>query len=46
MARVSIAARDSFFVSRESLASSQARSVEVRNVHLPSMRVRFTPREA
>src|SRR6185503_15809867 len=38
MASVSLAARDSFFGSTESRASSQARSFAVRKVHLPATR--------
>ena len=46
MASVSIAARESLRVSTVSLLSSQERSSAVRNVHLPPMRTRLTPRGA
>ena len=46
MASVSIAARESLRVSTVSLLSSQERSSAVRNVHLPPMRTRLTPRVA
>src|ERR1043165_7477141 len=46
IASVSFAARESFFGSTDSRASSQARSFAVRKVHLPAMRIRLTPRGA
>ena len=46
IASVSLAARESFFGSTDSRASSQARSFAVRKVHLPAMRTRLTPRGA
>src|SRR5216684_333070 len=46
IASVSIAARESLRVSTVSLLRSQDRSVDVRNVHLPPIRTRLTPRVA
>src|ERR1700704_5181668 len=46
IASVSLAARESFLGSTLSRASNQARSLAVRNIHLPATRTRLTPRGA
>src|SRR5271169_985881 len=46
MASVSMAARESFFVTTISRVNNQARSPAVRSDHLPPTRTRFTPRGA